>query len=50
MLSQGDEAAEAIRAKYPTGAVASFEISSEWGRLLPTRARLERFLRPKDLG
>ena len=50
MLAAGDERASEIRLKFPTGAVASFAVSCEWGRLLPAAATLERFLRPKDLG
>jgi phosphohistidine phosphatase len=39
-----------IRAKYPTGALASFSFGGEWSRLSPGTTTLERFLIPKELG
>lgn len=38
-----------IRAKFPTAAIAVFEITGDWDQLGPGRARLTRFVTPRDL-
>lgn len=38
-----------MRAKYPTGALASFTLTEPWHRTAPDTARLERFLIPREL-
>ncbi len=43
------DALAALRTKYPTAGLATFEISGVWAELCPTSARLIRFLTPKDL-
>lgn len=41
---------DSLRAKYPTGGLASFELDGEWRRLRNRGARLTGFVKPKDLG
>ncbi len=45
-----DEAAVRLRERFPTCALASFEIEGAWHELGPGRARLSSFVVPKDLG
>jgi phosphohistidine phosphatase len=39
----------ALREKFPTGALARFEVEAEWRNLAGGGARLADFVRPKDL-
>lgn len=48
-LAAGAPEAARMRAKYPTGALASFAIEGAWNRTGPRTAKLERFLAPKEL-
>jgi phosphohistidine phosphatase len=50
-LSQnGTGAATAeLRSKFPTAAFASFAVEPGWAKLSPKRARLDRFVTPKEL-
>ena len=41
--------AKHLAARYPTGALAEFTVPGPWRTLGPGRARLVRFLRPRDL-
>lgn len=51
LLLAGDgEALPALRAKYPTGALATLEFSGAWTDLGPGAALLDDFVQPKDLG
>ncbi len=43
-------AADQLRRKFPTGALATIEVDCEWSRLRPAAAKLRDFVRPKDLG
>lgn len=43
------EAAIALRHKYPTGALASFEVRAPWTALTNGGTRLRSFVRPRDL-
>ena len=45
-----DEPSRSLRAKFPTGALARFELDGAWADLGFGRAMLTHFLRPKDLG
>lgn len=48
--SGSDAAALAVmRTKFPTAALARFEVDAPWSGLVPASARLTHFLRPKDL-
>jgi phosphohistidine phosphatase len=38
-----------MRAKFPTAAIAVFEITGDWDQLSPRSARLTRFVTPRDL-
>lgn len=52
LLAGHDSKADALdlmRRKYPTGALACFELDGDWRDLAPGSARLTQFLRPKDL-
>ena len=49
LAGEAGAAAEQMRSKYPTGAMATFAIAGSWLRLAATTAALERFVRPKDL-
>jgi phosphohistidine phosphatase len=42
-------AVERVRAKYPTGGLATLTFDSEWSELAPGSARLVGFVRPKEL-
>jgi phosphohistidine phosphatase len=50
-LAGNDAAAEAVRLreKFPTCAVAVFDVDRAWHELAPIRARLASFVVPKDL-
>lgn len=43
------DALAALRAKFPTGALARFVVEAEWRNLAGGGARLTDFVRPKDL-
>jgi phosphohistidine phosphatase len=43
------EPAERVRERFPTGAVAVFELDGDWRETAPDRASLVAFIRPKDL-
>ncbi len=45
----GDEAARALAAAYPTGALAEFTVPGPWAALGEGGARLERFIDPRDI-
>jgi phosphohistidine phosphatase len=38
-----------MRAKFPTAAIAVFECAGDWAQLAPGRARLVRFVTPREL-
>lgn len=38
-----------LRVKFPTAALATFEVEASWAKLGPDRARLERFVTPRGL-
>jgi phosphohistidine phosphatase len=40
---------ERMRAKFPTAAIAVFEVTGNWDQLRPGTARLTRFVTPRDL-
>lgn len=44
-----EEALAAVRRKFPTGALATLELSCDWSALAPKCAKLVAFVRPKDL-
>ena len=44
-----DAALARLRAKFPTAAMARFEVAGKWSSLAPSTARLCHFLRPKDI-
>ncbi len=48
LASRASDTAE-VRAKFPTGALATLTFASTWGELGPGRARLSAFVRPKTL-
>jgi phosphohistidine phosphatase len=48
-LAGGDSELEAVRRKFPTGALASLSFEGAWKELTPGRARLDAFVRPKAL-
>ena len=48
--SSDPEALGRMRKKFPTAALARFEVKTEWPELGPGDARLTHFLRPKDMG
>jgi phosphohistidine phosphatase len=48
LAGSGPEAA-AVRHKFPTGALATLDVDSEWARLRPSTTSLRSFVRPKDL-
>jgi phosphohistidine phosphatase len=50
-LGEGDSgrAMTDIRTKFPTAALAIFDIQPGWSSLGPKRARLERFVTPREL-
>lgn len=41
--------AQAVRAKFPTTAIAVLELTGSWDKLVPESARLTRFVTPRDL-
>jgi len=41
---------ESMRAKFPTAAIAVFEVTGNWDQLGPGTARLTSFVTPRDLG
>jgi phosphohistidine phosphatase len=43
------EEAERLRTKFPTGAVAAFDVEGAWADLSPERVRLTSFVRPREL-
>ncbi len=43
-------ALQSVEAKFPTAALARFDIEDDWIALLPGRARLTHVVRPGDLG
>jgi len=48
----GDEAGalvDALRAKFPTGALATFDVQVDWAGLGPGHAHLSHFVTPRDL-
>jgi phosphohistidine phosphatase len=50
LCGDGDaELVGALRAKFPTGALATFDVQAEWVDLGPGRARLTRFITPREL-
>jgi phosphohistidine phosphatase len=40
---------EAVRGKFPTGALATLRFDGGWGELAPGRAELTQFVRPRQL-
>lgn len=44
-----EEALSRLREKFPTAALARFEIACPWRALAPAAAQLTHFLRPRDL-
>ena len=38
-----------VRVKYPTASIAELRIEGDWSAVLPERAALTRFIRPRDL-
>jgi len=46
---EGDAAADRMRAKFPTAAVAVLEFAGPWDRLAPGTARLTSFVTPGDV-
>lgn len=48
-LAGGDSELEAVRRKFPTGALATLSFEGTWSELGPGRARLDAFVRPKAL-
>jgi phosphohistidine phosphatase len=40
---------DSMRAKFPTAAVAVFEVTGNWDQLGPGTARLTSFVTPRDL-
>jgi phosphohistidine phosphatase len=49
-LAGNSPEAARMRVKYPTGALASFEIDGPWNGVAPHTATRPRFLIPKELG
>jgi phosphohistidine phosphatase len=47
--SDGDEALERVRAKFPTAAIAVLAFTGSWPELAPGRAQLAGFVVPSDL-
>jgi len=45
----GDSDLEAMRSKFPTGALATLSFDCRWSELAPGRAELEGFVTPKQL-
>jgi phosphohistidine phosphatase len=45
----GDAARDELEEKFPTAALAVLELASSWPALAPRAARLNRFVRPRDL-
>ncbi|HTG38463.1 histidine phosphatase family protein [Sphingomonas sp.] len=45
----GDALRDAVEVKYPTAAVATLRWGGDWGDAATGAARLERFVRPRDL-
>lgn len=43
------DAASSLLDKYPTGALATFEVDRDWGTLVDGGTRLVSFVRPRDL-
>lgn len=50
LASQESPALARVRAKFPTAAIAILAFSGAWADLAPGEARLEDFIRPRDLG
>ncbi len=52
LAGEGSESAgvDAMRAKYPTGALASFEGPGSWSAVGPGSCALRAFVRPRELG
>lgn len=42
-------AADQLRRKFPTGALATLDMDCEWSRLRPAATHLKDFVRPRDL-
>ncbi len=49
LLAADGDALPRLRAKYPTGALATLEFPGSWQELRPGAALLDDFARPKDL-
>jgi phosphohistidine phosphatase len=47
-LGEGSDL-EAVRSKFPTGALATLQFDGGWGELTPGRAELAGFVRPRQL-
>lgn len=45
----GDDAAQALAAGYPTGALAEFAVTGRWADLDAGAVRLERFIDPREI-
>jgi phosphohistidine phosphatase len=48
-LAEASDHVEAVRAKFPTAALATLEFDAQWADLAPGCARLVSLVRPKDL-
>jgi phosphohistidine phosphatase len=50
LLAGQDEALADLHRKFPTAALVTLGFEGEWDQLGPGVARLEGFVRPRDLG